>query len=131
MRKDGTSLSWIDESLNPHTGKWIINWLNQGDRFPNTRGCHYNHSTFCDLVITGLVGLRPREDDLIEVHPLVPEDTWAWFCLDNVLYHDHILTILWDQTGNKYGLGPGLKLLVDGKEIAGSKTLNKITFHLE
>jgi hypothetical protein len=131
IRKDGTSVSWIDESLNPDTGKWIINWQNQGGRFPNTRGCHYNHSTFCDLVITGLVGLRPREDDLIEVHPLVPKDTWEWFCLDNVLYHDHILTILWDQTGNKYGLGPGLKLLVDGKEIAGSKTLNKITAYLE
>ena len=35
-------------------------------------------------MITGLVGLRPRLDDTIEVNPLIPTDKWDWFCLDNV-----------------------------------------------
>ena len=30
---------------------------------------YYNHSTFNDLIITGLIGLRPREDNTIEVNP--------------------------------------------------------------
>jgi len=130
-KDDGTVVSWVDESLNPDTGKWIVNWLVQGDKFPKTRGRHYNHSTFCDLVITGLVGLRPRPDNIIEVHPLLPENTWELFCLDNVLYHGHILTIIWDKTGRRYGKGSGLKVLSDGKEIAGSKTLSKVTALLE
>jgi hypothetical protein len=29
----------------------------------------YNHSTLCDLVISGLIGLRPRADNIIEVNP--------------------------------------------------------------
>ena len=35
-----------------------------GDR---ERSRYYNHSTFNDLIITGLVGLRPRFDNKIEV----------------------------------------------------------------
>jgi len=41
-------------------------------------GDHYNHSTYCDLIITGLVGLRPRADDIVEVNPLLPESTWRY-----------------------------------------------------
>jgi hypothetical protein len=33
---------------------------------------HYFHSSFNDLVVTGLVGLRPRDDDALEVKPLAP-----------------------------------------------------------
>ena len=35
------------------------------------------------LIITGLVGLRPRDDDMIEVQPLAPDD-WDYFALDDV-----------------------------------------------
>ena len=51
-------------------------------------------------------------------NPLVPENTWDWFCLDNVLYHGKILTIIWDKTGEKFGRGKGLTVLADGKKIA-------------
>jgi len=33
----------------------------------------YNHSTFCDLLISGLAGLRARSDGTIEVNPLARE----------------------------------------------------------
>ena len=46
---------------------------------------HYFHSAFNDLVITGLVGLRPRDDDTLEVNPLAPAD-WDYFALDDVPY---------------------------------------------
>ena len=98
--------------------------------FPKTRGRDYNHSTYCDLIITGLVGLRPRADDLLEVNPLAPEGVFDYFCLDNVSYHGCTLTILWDKTGNRYNKGAGLRLLVDGKEIAHSETLKRLTAKL-
>ena len=37
--------------------------------------------------------------------------------LDNVLYHGHNLTILWDKNGDRYHCGKGLRIFVDGKEV--------------
>ena len=63
---------------------------------------HYNHSTFCDLVITGAAGIVPRPDNILEVSPLFPED-WDYFCMDGVRYRGHSITIAWDRTGARYG----------------------------
>ncbi len=111
---------YIGEYLDETTGYWL-----KGDQ---ERSRYYNHSTFNDLIITGIVGLQPREDNTIEVHPLIPEGKWDWFCLDNVLYHNQILTIVWDKDGSKYNKGKGLLLFVDGKVVAQSPTLSKITY---
>lgn len=113
---------YVGEYLDQQTGYWL-----KGDQ---ERSRYYNHSTFNDLVITGLVGLRPRADNVLEVNPLVPEGKWDWFCLDNVAYKGHTVTILWDKTGKKYGKGAGLTLLVDGKKAAHSPTLGRLTAEL-
>ena len=110
---------YIGEYLDEKTGYWL-----KGDE---ERSRYYNHSTFNDLIITGLVGLRPRADDTIEVHPLLPANKWDWFCLDNVLYHGKIITIVWDKTGLKYKKGKGLSVFVNGKRIAVSERLERIT----
>ena len=106
---------YIGEYLDEKSGAWL-----KGD---NPRSRHYNHSAFCDLVITGLVGLIPRDDNVIEINPLVPPDTWEWFVLDGLFYHGKAITILWDETGEKYKRGKGLFIIVDGKEIAHSLNL--------
>ena len=73
-------------------------------------------------MITGLVGLRPRADNIIEINPLLPaKKKWNWFCLDNVMYHGKVITIIWDKTGKKYNKGKGLTVWVDGKLSAKSK----------
>lgn len=118
---DGTVVPWIDESLNQDTGRWIT-----VDTYPKTRGRYYNHSSFCDLIITGLVGLRPRADDTIEVNPLLPADTWDYFRLDKVRYRGRLLTILWDKTGKTYGKGKGLTVLADDTQIAHAETLTRV-----
>jgi hypothetical protein len=126
-----TRQPWIDENLNPYTGDWIARTLLQQRRqAPDERGKDYNHSSFCDLIITGLVGLRPRPDDLIEVNPLIPEKTWDYFCLDRVRYRGRILTILYDRTGERYGRGRGLQVLVDGQRIAAQPSLERLTARL-
>ena len=109
---------YIGEYLDEVHGYWL-----KGDQ---ERSRYYNHSTFNDLIITGLIGLRPREDNTIEVNPLLPNDKWDWFCLDNILYHGKILTILWDKNGDRYHQGKGFKVLVDGVEVGKSNKLEKI-----
>jgi len=137
-RQDGKSVPWIDENLNPYTGDWIArtrlkSWKDgtwSDSKGGKERGKDYNHSTYCDLIISGLVGLRPQPGDVVEVNPLVPAETWDWFCLDNVLYHGRIITILWDKTGIKYGKGKGLRVFADGKEIIQSETITRVTGQL-
>jgi hypothetical protein len=110
---------YIGEYLDEKTGFWL-----KGDE---ERSRYYNHSTFNDLIISGLVGLRPRADNTVEVNPLLPENKWNWFCLDNVLYHGKIVTIIWDKDGLKYKKGKGLSVWVNGKKVASSLKLEKIT----
>jgi hypothetical protein len=109
---------YLGEYLDERTGYWL-----KGDE---ERSRYYNHSTFNDLVITGIAGLRPRADDVIEVDPLLPSGKWDWFCLDNVLYHGKRITILWDRDGRKYGRGKGLSLWVDGIKKASSPDLGNL-----
>ena len=46
--------------------------------------------------------------------------------MDNVLYHGHNLTILWDKNGDRYHCGKGLRIFVDGKEVGHADTLTRI-----
>ena len=75
---------YIGEYFDEITGDWLIT----GPKAARSRD--YNHSTFCDLVIRGLVGIVPRDDDIVEVDPLLPPDAWDWFCLDGVPYHGRL-----------------------------------------
>ena len=109
---------YIGEYLDEVNGQWLM-----GDR---ERSRYYNHSTFNDLMITGIVGLRPRADRTLEINPLIPEGKWDWFCLDNVSYHGHNLTIVWDKDGSRYHLGKGLRVLVDGKEVGHADSLTRL-----
>lgn len=95
---------YISEYQDENTDDWL-----KGD---NPRSRYYNHLAFCDLVISGLVGLCPKSDQTIVVHPLIPANTWKWFALDNVYYRGKVVTILWDQTGEKYKKGWGLSVYV-------------------
>jgi hypothetical protein len=109
---------YIGEYLDEVTGDWINR---------TNRSAYYNHSTFADLLITGIIGLHPRADDAIEVNPLVPDDTWDWFCLDGVRYRGRTLSIIWDRDGKRYNQNAGFTVLADGKEIAHADKLIKVT----
>ena len=114
--KDGHP--WVAEAADPDTGRWIYDAEDHSE--------HYFHSTFDDLVITGLIGLRPQPGRKLVIHPLAPP-TWDYFCLENVPYHGHNITILWDREGSHYHHGAGLQVYQDGKLIAHAAQLQKIT----
>ena len=112
---------YIGEYLDETTGYWL-----KGDQ---ERSRYYNHSTFCDLVITGICGLRPRTDGTLEVRPLLPEGKWNYFCLDNVAYHGRWITIVWDHDGSRYHLGKGLRVYIDGQLAGQRDTIGKLTIN--
>ena len=119
-RKDGKP--YLAEACQPDTGSFEGH-----DSYTHSE--HYFHSSFNDLVITGLVGLSPRDDDTLEVKPLAPAN-WAYFALDGVPYRGHLLGIIWDRDGTRYKRGQGLRLFADGKEITASEKLAPLSVKL-
>ncbi|MDX2036277.1 MAG: discoidin domain-containing protein [Isosphaeraceae bacterium] len=119
-RKDGKP--YLAEALHPDTGSF------EGH---DARGHseHYFHSAFCDLVITGLVGITPRDDEILELRPLAPED-WAYFALDDLSYKGRSISVLWDAVGNRYGRGRGLHVVVDGRLAASTHELGPLRIEL-
>ena len=49
------------------------------------RGKDYNHSLFCDLVLSGLFGISVK-DGRLTADPMVP-DTWDSFKVENYQFH--------------------------------------------
>ena len=103
---DGTPC--LDENMDPDTGIWLAreimrNW-NRPDK-DSTRGQHYNHSSFIDLVMTGICGICPAEGDHLVIHPL--GTSLDAFSLSDVHYHGHTLAVEWNKTC-------GLRVTVDG-----------------
>lgn len=113
---------FIAEAHDPVTDVWTYNSQNHSE--------HYNHSTYTDLIITGLIGLRPRPDNVFEINPLIP-DSWDYFVLENVPYHGHLMTILYDKIGTKYNKEAGLTIYQDGKLLTNEPTIQKITVDME
>ena len=97
--KDG--IPYLAEAYEPDDGYWYV------DRGIKSR--NYNHSTYCDLIITGLAGLRPQWGRKLVINPLVP-DSWNFFSLENVAFCGHSLSLIFER-------GKGITLLVDGKEV--------------
>jgi hypothetical protein len=115
-RSDGRP--YIGEYQDEKTGEWIMG--------ANPRSRFYHHSTFADLVIDGVVGLRAAADDQLVLEPLVPTDRWSWFALEGVRYAGRELTVLWDRDGAKFGAA-GLRVFVDGQLVASAPQLGKLT----
>lgn len=110
----GRVIPWIDENFDPDTGDWIartrlMDW--GGERFPASKGGYergkdYNHSTFCDLVLEGLFGVRPTWEAL-EIAPLFPKD-WAYAEVKGLFIHGKNVDISYEK-------GAGYRVFVDGK----------------
>jgi len=118
-RKNGRP--YVAEAAHPDNGSW------EGHDTPY-HSEHYFHSAYVNLAITGLVGLRPRADDSVEVNPLAPRD-WPYFALDDVRYHGLRLTVLWDRDGTRYRRGRGLMILANGQVIARAPELRRLVAH--
>ncbi len=111
--KDGHP--YVAEAHHPDRPVWIYDTPGHSE--------DYNHSTFNDLVLSGLLGIRPQADDTVRISPLVPE-SWHHFAVENLPYHGHNLTLMWDRDGSRYGMGTGLSVYVDGAMVHRQETLS-------
>ena len=109
---------YIGEYQDETTGAWL--------KGRDPRSECYNHSTFADLVIGGVVGLVPRADTTLELYPLLPDDTWAWFRLEGVRYQGREVVVQWDRDGARWGGAAGLRVWADGKLVASSPRLEPV-----
>ena len=111
----------IEEDYHPDTGRPIVGLA---------RSHHYFHSGYIDLILTGLVGIRPRADDVLEVNPLLSgAKALRWFRVQDVPYHGHRVSVTWDAGGRRFG-SPGLSIEVDGKLAARRAILGRLTVPL-
>lgn len=98
----------------------------------------YYHSTWADLIIHSLIGVIPRDDEMLEIHPLLPapaEGGWAHFCIENLPYRGRLLTLVWDdpaaaedayQDGDK-----GFTVYVNGKRFHQQSDLSPLHVKLD
>ena len=108
--EDGNVRCWIDEDLHPFTGRWYARDVlkRSGREQPGgiyERGKDYNHSTFCDLVLSGLLGLQ-FDNGVLEADPLLPESC-DHFLVTGLTQENW--TVLFDKDGTHYGQGKGLQ----------------------
>ncbi|KAI0110616.1 Six-hairpin glycosidase-like protein [Hypoxylon sp. NC0597] len=99
---------YVAESHYPFIDGWSADGWNHSE--------HYDHSTNNDDVITGLLGIIPQQEDALEISPIVPGN-WTYFALENLSYHGHLVTVLYDKYGSRYKAGRGLTVFIDGKKV--------------
>ena len=116
----------LQEDYNPDTGKVIVGL---------PRSHHYLHSTYNDLLLSGLLGIRPRQDNTLQLHPLLPsassgEPSIRYFALEGLRYHGHEIAIRYDADGTRYHRGKGLTVVSDGRVLVSQPTLAPLTVAL-
>lgn len=123
---------FLHEDLDPDTGQWIVyEYRKRHEPQRVLIGQDYNHSTFNDLVISGLLGLEPTSEGLLEIRPLLPAGTWPWFEIRRVRVWQHDVEVRYDATGAQFGLGQGLMVWVDGVKLAGRPDLGPLSVPLK
>lgn len=109
----GITVPWIDEDLHPYTGNWIARdtlkaWGWKPELGGYERGKDYNHSLFCDLVLSGLFGIEAT-DSGFTANPLIP-DTWDYFRVENLWLKGQRYRITYDKDGSHYRCHCGLHI---------------------
>ena len=76
--------------------------------------------------MTELIGILPQEDSTLVVDPLVPK-SWDFFAVEDISYHGFNIAVIYDKSGNKYKVGKGLSVFVDGTLKAHRDDLGQLT----
>ncbi|MBR6762599.1 MAG: hypothetical protein IKM13_02485 [Clostridia bacterium] len=119
--EDGTP--WLDENMDPDTGEWLARKiLREWNRDDKDRGRHYNHSTFIDLVMTGICGIRPVAENRLILRPL--GTSLEHFKAEGIGYHGHTVDVAWNQN-------TGLRVLVDGSREYTKTPEEDLTMEIE
>ena len=77
-------------------------------------------------MLTELIGILPQEDSTLVIDPLIPK-TWEFFVVEDISYHGFNISIIYDKSGDKYKVGKGLSVFVDGILKAHRDDLGQLT----
>ncbi|KAI0015759.1 Six-hairpin glycosidase [Xylariomycetidae sp. FL0641] len=113
QQKDGKP--YVAESHYPFLQGWSADSYNHSE--------HYAHSTYNDDVITGLFGIIPQQEDTLHISPIVPPG-WTYLALENLPYHGHLVTLLYDKHGFRYNAGKGLSVFINGQRVYHDRKLS-------
>lgn len=108
---------YVAEAHHPSEDRWIYDGRDHSE--------DYNHSTFVDNVLAGLLGLRGQPDNSLTIRPLVPS-SWTYFAVENLAYHGRSITVLWDQSGTRYNKGKGMQVFIDGTLVTHRDTVGEV-----
>ena len=111
--ENGRTVPWIDEVRHPLRDEWssrqiLEDWGWKPELGGYERGKDYNHSLFCDLVLSGLFGIGVK-DGHFTAEPLIP-DSWDYFRVENLWLKGKQYRIIYDKNGTHYGLNQGLSI---------------------
>lgn len=76
--------------------------------------------------MSGLLGIVPQPDNVFEISPLVPND-WKFFAIENLPYHGHEITVLYDVDGSYYKSGrSGLQIFINGEFVKSQSNIGRM-----
>lgn len=105
----GKRICFIDEVMLPFEPIWYVRMLAQkGCEISGgkNRGKDYNHSTFIDLVLRGLIGVD-TESETLRIEPRI-KGIWKYFKLENLTYRKRTYNVYYDEDGSVFGKGRGV-----------------------
>ncbi|ODN03661.1 Beta-L-arabinobiosidase [Orchesella cincta] len=112
---------YVAECHSPYRKLWVCDGFNHSE--------HYAHSTYVDNVLGDLLGIEPQSDNSFVINPLMPS-TWPYFIVENLNYHGHNITVLYDSDGSKYNTGTGMKIFLNGEEAASQSQLGRMSINI-
>jgi len=86
-------LALMHGAKTPNIGEWYI--PSDGATFGGEKD--YFHSSFPDIIIEDLIGFKASHEDRFSLQPLLPENSWSYFYLGNIRYHNHDIDIIWKK----------------------------------
>lgn len=126
-------LDWMAWSTYPggdarvaNQAEYYSNWNPATKTYNRNNPYHVMLGNMNYVFVEDMAGLQPRSDDKLELWPI--EFGYEHFMVDNLRYHGHDVTVVWDPDGTEYGLGAGYSLFLDGQRKVAADRLGKLVY---
>ena len=106
IHENGIKTMWIDEVGAPFSHEWTSRTILKNQNWPEDkggfeRGKDYNHSTFCDIVLSALTGIT-FDGKGIHFSPVIPNDL-DYYAIDDLYIRGDRYRIEYDKSGDRFG----------------------------
>ncbi|MDR1712232.1 MAG: discoidin domain-containing protein [Propionibacteriaceae bacterium] len=127
-------LDWMAWSIYLNSGdlryanqaEYYSGWSASAKTYSRNNPYHVMLGNMNYIFIEDMGGMQTRADDVIELWPI--DLGYDYFMVNNLRYHGHDVTIVWDEDGTRYGMGQGYSLYLDGDKKVTSSTLGRLTY---